>query len=180
MQLHSSPRPKWNKKAKRDSGGLIVYYKHWLENKIELIKTDRRGKLWIKLKGNNSEDKNDVFICLLYIPPENSTVYKNVNSDLYEYDFFDDISDDILHFSNCGEVFLTGDFNSRVGVDSDFVENLDMQRFVDLPLLQTPDSFKLRKSSDLHVNNFGKKLLTLCKQHDLLIVNGRLENGDFT
>ena len=64
------PRPKWNKKAKRDSGGLKVYYKHRLENKIELIKTDRSGKLWIKLKRNNSEDKNDVFICLLYIPPK--------------------------------------------------------------------------------------------------------------
>ena len=38
----------------------------------------------------------------------------------------------------------------------------------------------LRQSCDTVVNSFGHKLLSLCKQHDLLVVNGRLDNGCFS
>ena len=37
-----------------------------------------------------------------------------------------------------------------------------------------------RKNDDKNVNNFGKKLITLCKQHDVQIVNGRLDSGTCT
>ena len=37
-----------------------------------------------------------------------------------------------------------------------------------------------RSSRDSHVNQFGNKLLSLCKENSLLIVNGRLEPGHFT
>ena len=35
----------------------------------------------------------------------------------------------------------------------------------------------VRRNCDSHVNPFGTKLLTLCKENDLCILNGRLEEG---
>lgn len=35
----------------------------------------------------------------------------------------------------------------------------------------------VRKSQDKHINTFGLILLTLCKEHDEHIVNGRLDDG---
>lgn len=37
-----------NRRSKRDSGGIIVYFKSWLFGKIELIKSDNKGIVWFK------------------------------------------------------------------------------------------------------------------------------------
>ena len=78
-------------------------------------------------------------------------------------------------------MYLCGDLNSRCGVLSDRVEQLGLGRFVDLPVedhLSSP--IAVRESYDAYVNVFGHKLISLCKEQDMLIVNGRLEPGRFT
>ena len=122
--------------------------------------------------------ESDIYICLCYIPPENSRLYA---SHLRDFDYFDYIGDDVRHFSNIGDVYLCGDLNSRCGVLSDRVEQLGLGRFVDLPVeddLSSP--IAVRESYDAYVNVFGHKLISLCKEQDMLIVNGRLEPGRFT
>ena len=122
--------------------------------------------------------ESDIYICLCYIPPENSCLYV---SHLRDSDYFDYIGDDVRHFSNIGDVYLCGDLNSRCGVLSDRVEQLGLGRFVDLPVeddLSSP--IAVRESYDAYVNLFGHKLTSLCKEQDMLIVNGHLEPGRFT
>ena len=83
--------------------------------------------------------------------------------------------------SNIGDVYLCGDLNSRCGVLSDRVEHLGLGRFVDLPVeddLSSPIAVK--ESYDAYVNVFSHKLISLCKEQDMLIVNVRLEPGRFT
>ena len=78
-------------------------------------------------------------------------------------------------------MYLCGDLNSQCGVLSDRVEQLGLGRFVDLPVeddLSSP--IAVRESYDAYVNVFGHKLISLCKEQDMLIVNGRLEPGRFT
>lgn len=175
------PRPRTNTRAKRASGGVIVYYKQWLENKLELVKTDYRGIIWFKLKKDLTNYDSDLYFCTCYIPPENSSVYKNVNSDLFECNFFDMISDDVLVYSEQGKVVICGDTNSRVGIRPDYIDNLHLDRYIDVPFETVNESILgERKSNDLVVNNFGNQLLNLCKDNDLHIVNGRLEDGNFT
>ena len=41
------PRPKFDRKEKRDSGGVIVYYKTYLKKYFEL---DTKGIIWFKIK----------------------------------------------------------------------------------------------------------------------------------
>ena len=127
------PRPKFNRKAKRDSGGVIVYFKNKFVNHIELVNVNQNGIIWFKLKKTFLLTENDVYICLTYIPPMDSQVYKNINSTLFEFDFFQHLSNDIRHYSNLGDVYLQGDLNSRTGQLPDCVDNINLNRYVDMP-----------------------------------------------
>ena len=77
-------------------------------------------------------------------------------------------------------MYLCVDLNSRCGVLSDRVEQLGLGQFIDLPVeddLSSP--VEIRESYDAYVNVFSHKLISLCKEQDMLIVNGRLEPGRF-
>lgn len=93
----NSPRPKLNSKAKTHTGGLNVYYKEHLNNKIELVKVDHRGYIWFKLCKKDFGFENDRYFCLIFMPPENSTLYKNRQSGLFEYDLLTLINDDVIY-----------------------------------------------------------------------------------
>ena len=177
----SCPRPKFNRKAKRDSGGVIVYFKQKFTNYIELINSNQNGIIWFKLNKKLLLTDNDAYICTCYVPPEESTVYKNINSSLFEFDFFEHLNNNIRHYSNLGDVYLNGDLNSRTGLLSDCVDNIHLDRYVDMPY---DDLYNVdippRANNDTHVNSFGHKLLSLCKENDLHIVNGRLTPGLYT
>ena len=121
---------------------------------------------------------NDAYFCTCYIPPHDSNVYKNINSSLFEYDLFQHISNEMRHFNNLGDVYLQDDMNARTGQLSDCVDNINLDRYVDMPY----DDFcctdiKPRANNDSHVNSFGHQLLTLCKENNMNIVNGRLSPG---
>ena len=104
-----------------------------------------------------------MYFCLTYIPPEKSKLYSDVTL-LENFEFFDCISDDIRYYSYIGDVYLCGDFNSRTGCLSDTVEDMGLDRHVDLP---EPDeeliSIPVRRSFDLSVNGFGQNLLAYVK-----------------
>ena len=117
----SCPRPKFNSKAKRNSGGVVVYFKNKLLNYIELVSLHANGYIWFKLKKQFLHTENDAFICACYIPPQDSSVYRNINSTLFEYDFFQHISNDIRHYTNLGDVYLYGDMNARTGLGMAFI-----------------------------------------------------------
>ena len=91
------------------------------------------------------------------------------------------LTEDVRYFSGIGDVYLCGDLNSRCGRLSDRVDQLGLDRYVNLPH-EDEYSFTIepRVSSDECVNIFGRKLISLCKQHDMVIMNGRIEPGRFT
>ena len=124
--------------------------------------------------------ENDIYVCHCYIPPENSRLYLTVDN-LRNFDFFDCISEDVRYFSGIGDVYMCGDLNSRCGHLSDRVDQLGLDRYVNLPD-EDEHSYTVgpRASSDERVNIFGRKLISLCKEHDMVIMNGRLEQGRFT
>ena len=45
----SCPRPLANKNAKRNSGGVIVFFKHYLNSRVELIESDEKVFFCFKL-----------------------------------------------------------------------------------------------------------------------------------
>ena len=156
----SCPRPKFNSKAKRNSGGVIVYFKNKLLNFIELVSLNENGYIWFKLKKQFLHTDNDAYICTCYIPPQESSVYKNINSTLFEYDFFQHISHDTRYYNNLEDVHLYGDINARTSQFqlSDCINNIHLDRYVDLPYDECCGADVITRAiNDPHVNPFGHK-----------------------
>ena len=107
--------------------------------------------------------KKSVKVCVAYNPPENS---KYCNKDIY-----DELSTDLLQRSNSNcPVILMGDLNSRIGELQDFEDTVEKHMTYTTGRKTFP---KLRKNQDKTLNNMGRKLVDLCKAHDLQILNGR-------
>lgn len=65
-------------KAKRNSGGIIVYIKKYIEKGIVFLEkfSKSQNRLWLKLdKSFFFLLKDDLYICGVYIPPKNSPHY---------------------------------------------------------------------------------------------------------
>lgn len=117
---------------------------------------------------------NDLYICLCYVPPENSS-----RQTLIETHTFDRLLDFITQlYVNVSDDFnfvLCGDLNAHTSDLPDFVANDTFNENL-LPEDYISDSHITRCSQDKgRVNNNGLILLDLCKQTGMRIVNGRFD-----
>jgi len=168
--------------AKPKSGGIIVLYKEHLQHNIQELKTDSKFVKWFMLNVKCGFSQKKMLFGAVYIPPE-SSVYANPSS-------FDEVENELIsiaHETTC--VFLAGDFNAHTATKADyFALNEDMIMEMDMDLdeasdINIEDKLNLlgiptqRGSSDMHrVDNFGNRLLEMCKSNQLVICNGRLGN----
>lgn len=165
---HNFYRKFQNRNAKRCNGGVVLYYKEHLKKGIEIIRTPYDTVIWLKLDRLFFHFDKDVYICGTYIWCEDSPAYNIATVDL-----FDTIQNDIHDFEELGSLYLVGDWNSRVGVKHDFI-NCDMFNRQTDDNDYIPDRPLDRASMDKICNNFGVKVLDLCKSTCLRIANGRL------
>ena len=126
----------------------------------------------------------DVYIAFCYLPPENSAFYQYYDTDIC---LFQLLEDSVCKYKDCGYVYVTGDLNARTGERGDFISNDYVKHILsdkNFPFqYDNEQELCVRKNSDKFVNNFGRKLLDLCKSSGLRIVNGRHagdKTGDFT
>ena len=159
INLHSYktiniPRPCKHRKARRNSGGLLIYIKNHLNLCSEVIK-QAVDRVWVKFKSPDTLLNEDLYICASYIPPLNSSSHCMLDPP------WTDIQREIIQFDKLGCVILIGDFNARIG---NFQTN--------------------RISKDQVLNPFGLELISLCVDLDLTICNGTYppdsDSGDFT
>lgn len=94
-----------------------------------------------------------------------------------ELNVLERICDHIIQISNetndCYHLMICGDFNSRTGLEPDYVI---FDEAINVPVL--PDDYETdaalaRFSQDKNVNSNGRKLLEFCKLNGLRICNGR-------
>lgn len=154
-------------KSGRLSGGIIIWYKENLTQQIQLIK---KGKyhIWLKISDNTTYNQ-PLFLCAIYIPPPNSP-YCEENA-------FEKLQNEILHFQTKGYTLICGDFNARTGRDKDFISTVGDDHISELSAIHT-ETLRKRESFDTITNKSGKKLLQMCKNLGVYIVNGRT-SGDF-
>ena len=87
----------------------------------------------------------------------------------------------IRKYTDLGNVCWLGDMNGRSGQQVDFTPEVHMNRYIDIPDLNARvPHLPGRQNHDVHVNNFGSRLLNICKENYLYIVNGRKEPGQCT
>jgi len=160
-------------KSGRLSGGLSLLYKNKYQRFVEIVKSTTNS-LWCKISKNILGKHKDLFICGIYVPPENSNYFNK--------EIFENLENEIDKFSKQGYILLLGDFNARTGRESDSVCQ-DGHDFIsndcsNMSLLTPP-----RNNFDSILNSHGKHLLDICKTFDLKLLNGRTDGdslGRFT
>ncbi|CAC5367388.1 unnamed protein product [Mytilus coruscus] len=71
------------------------------------------------------------------------------------------------------------DFNDLVDTDDFLAQNLiDINEFSNVNILDKLDIQRKRHSVDLSVNTYGRKLIQLCKNNNMYIMNGRIGNDE--
>ena len=129
--------------------------------------------LWLKLDRSYFGWEKDLFLCLTYIMPNNSS-----GQAFCEYSMMDQIVLDMAKFDEDFDhplYLIAGDINARVSSEQDFVEN-DNVRYLPLPgeYIEDNSEFSIRSTADLTVNSQGKKLIEFCQMCNLRILNGRV------
>ena len=157
---------------KNDSGGIAIYVRDKFYSSDMLIKQDSDDILWVKFDGSIFNLSNDLYLCLCYIVPSDSS-----RESFMELNVLERICDHIIQISNdtndCYHLLICGDFNSRTGLEPDYVS---FDEAINVPVL--PDDYEtdaalVRLSQDKNVNSNGRKLLDFCKLNGLRICNGR-------
>ena len=149
------------------SGGVCLFVRETISNNCSVLKSKHNQYvLWIAI--------GQVLVGVVYVAPEGSK-YSVV--DLYEY-LEQDITTHLIE-NELTSCFLIGDFNARTGLLSDVVEmpnelvNFCIDDESSEIIFENKYTCGPRLSSDKNVNKHGKKLLSLCKGHNMQIVNGR-------
>ncbi|ESO88701.1 hypothetical protein LOTGIDRAFT_165489 [Lottia gigantea] len=153
-------------------GGLAVFAMYPFENSISVVQKRSWGLCVLKISSvSRSNISSDLFIIFVYIPPESSSFHS-----LCDFDIFLELHQTCLEFQKLGSIIVCGDLNSRTSTVSDQIFPLSDDRFISNSFFDQCDvsvNYKDRSSEDVVVNNFGRKLLDLCKSIGCVIVNGR-------
>ena len=107
----------------------------------------------------------------------------------YDCDLFYDLLSSVEKYtSDLAKVFLLGDMNARTALGNDFIENDTLcgsifDTFNHIFGYIGDNQLPVRRNPDQGTNEFGTKLLNLCRGTGLRIMNGRHKDGlsnDFT
>ena len=173
----------------RKSGGISVYSKITFSKYIKQIDTDSDYILWLEIDKKLMNLDENLILGTVYLPPENSNFYSDEE--------FLTMENEIMSFcSKHKHVMLSGDFNARTSEMRDYTERDDFladmfnfdeetsEFFFPAGRLQLFNLLSDRKSLDKTSNNHGTKLIDICKNNNLFILNGRFDKdkniGNFT
>jgi len=165
---------KKKRKAKRNSGGIIIYCRSNIVKGLSKIASSSNDILWLKFDSLFFGFPNDLYLCVSYLVPESSPYAQGV-------DILQNLTDEVDHYAAMGSVAIIGDLNSRIGAkqENHYRINTNGHNFD----ISQPDSVPIRLSCDTKMNSRGQKLMELLTNHDLLLANGRVcgdLNGKYT
>ena len=132
---------------------------------------DNQGAIWVKLDRSFINTNFDLFLCFLYIPPQNSVYFSAHSEGYFEY-----LERTVRQYSSMGSITVCGDMNARCGDLNDYcVEDASINRFFQTPDIDDITDYNIpyRFSTDHTLNSSGTKLIDVCLNTDLKIVNGR-------
>lgn len=105
------------------------------------------------LKYLNRMDDSSFIVFSCYLPPENSTRGRDAQS------FFSHLLAHIYLNEDCDAIFLSGDFNSRIGSLSDSLNDIDC--------------IPKTKPMDKSINQHGHEFIDFLIEAKFCVLNGR-------
>jgi exonuclease III len=164
----------------RFAGGIsIICNEQWKKKKGITIVDSTEMFVWVKLSKTFFSLQNDLYLCAVYIPPSDSTIYKQT-----KVQPFVELEMKVSEFKEKGDVILMGDFNARTVNSPDYIE-FDSIKHIDVAddLYSQDTNTSIRQNLDQGRNKFGSYLLEICQRLQLRILNGRTMGdllGQFT
>jgi hypothetical protein len=163
----------------KKSGGIVIIYKNKLENCLSFIQSESQFVQWVKIYNVAF----DIILGCVYVPPEGSK-YSNSES-------FDEIEKELIALSKDSNMYsaIVGDFNAKIGTLNDFIipdetlldlfyldsDNDVLSYMLDYEKLENQGVPLSRVSQcSCQPNNYGFKLLNLCKKLNICIANSRI------
>ena len=107
-------------RARAGSGGIGVFVKDEImqQYNVSVLDSSVEGIMWVKIASKNGGLTWN--ICVVYLPPHGSSRQVDAAA------FFEDLHMQIFRYQNDGNFAIVGDFNSRIGERSDYIEGVDM------------------------------------------------------
>jgi len=156
-----------NRPLSPQSGGHAVFVRRKIAKHVTVL-CDRieHGVVWLRVESPR-QPKKGVYVAFVYLPPQASTYYHQVEGMSYDEHFLK-LQQDIMMFQSKGRVVLMGDFNARIGVMNEW-------DLLDPHILRHYDKQGVcnRKSNDKVHNSSGKRLISLCEDTGMFVMNGR-------
>ena len=153
----------------RKHGGLAVYVRNMLLPGVSLVATTGSETVQIKLDRFSFSLDRDLVISFSYCSPANSSYTQRT-----QVDSFDSLEEKLSCLGQDVDMLLLGDFNARTGRGRDYIRNEDNTHMPGVYDYQVDNTAcYTRGNMDLVTNNFGERLLSLCKSVPLRICNGR-------
>ena len=168
-RCHSVCRPKSkNVKRHKPSGGIAVYVHNSIAPGVSFMNEAGSESIFVQLKKEYFNFRCDVYLCFAYLVPSSSKV---LGRGYMPDDIFDDLSSKLAKYSDRGDLILLDDLNARTQNLQDFISDSDAD--------ESGISNSLRNSVDQALpNSYGRKLIDICHETPLRILNGRFL-GDF-
>ncbi|VDI02802.1 Hypothetical predicted protein [Mytilus galloprovincialis] len=149
-------------RAKNGSGGVGLLVRNDFDQQfnIEIVDDNTDGIMWVQFKDKRC-NANMFYVCVVYLPPENSTRAVNV------HEFMETLMTHIYTIPQGNLFYLCGDFNSRCSDFSDSIEGIDC----------LPE----RDIVDFQTNGYGNIFCDFLIDVNCCILNGRKTlTNDFT
>ena len=90
----------------RKSGGLGFFVRHTLAKYVDMTDSSSEYIAWIKISKTAHKLDKDILIGTVYVPPQQSRLFNEDESELFEHEISSACSKDY-------HVLLTGDFNAQ-------------------------------------------------------------------
>ncbi|XP_044741098.1 uncharacterized protein LOC123302291 [Chrysoperla carnea] len=156
----------------RKSGGIVIYYREEIKNKTKLLKNNTKESIWISTKIR----KKKFIICDIYNPPKYS---KYANEE-----FFNCLQNEIKNMEYKylnAELIIVGDMNGRIGE----IQERDHENEAKYSNVVNNFNINLenRRNKDKEINEYGEKIIQVCKDLDMVILNSRCKGnkeGEYT
>ncbi|CAC5388251.1 unnamed protein product [Mytilus coruscus] len=149
-------------RAKIGSGGVGILIKKEILKvlKVTIENDSEDGILWVKFT-DMKNSSNMFYVCVIYLPPEFSA--RSVNA----HNFFDVLMEQIYSIPKGNSFYLCGDFNSRLGNYTDFIQGIDQ--------------LSERNITDFTANGYGEIFSEFLSTVNCCVLNGRYPiHDDFT
>ncbi len=82
--------------------------------------------VWLKLDRSFFSLDHDIYICGAYMWGEDSPANNTIDTALFEL-----LQADVNHFEKLGRIFVTGDFNGRIGQRLDYIAHDALNTIID-------------------------------------------------